>query len=178
MIRSPVFNEFMTIRNAIDQLAEDVFGSDSFRTLWSRTGTTANGDSRVVQPMPLDVYATDDHAVIVAAVPGMEPDELQLTVQQNTVTIGGQLRSVADTEEARNATWYIHELGSGTYRLSVTLPFPVDADAAEATFQHGILRVTLPKAESARPKRIAIGNGKAEAITSGASQEATSNTSS
>lgn len=167
MIRSPLFNDFMTFRNSIDQFAEDVFGNDSFRTLWSRSG---GRNGRVVQPMPLDVYATDEHAVIVAAVPGMQPDELQLTVQQNTVTIGGTLRSVTDTEEAKNATWYLHELDSGSYRRSVTLPFPVDADSAEATFEHGILRVMLPKAETARPKKIAISNGSTqhEAIGSGA----------
>ena len=154
MLRSPLFNEFITLRNSIDQLADDVFGNDSFRTLWSRD-TSGNG-TRSVSPMPIDVYATDEHAVIIAAVPGMRPDDLDLTIQQNTVTLSGSVRSATDSEEAKQATWYIHELASGAYRRSVTLPFQVDADAAEATFEHGILRITLPKAENARPKKIAI----------------------
>lgn len=164
MIRTPLLNEFTALRNSIDQLAEDVFGSDSFRTIWSHS---SSGNGRVVQPMPLDVYATDEHAVIVAAVPGMQPDDLEISVQQNTLTLGGTLRSVTDTEEAKNASWYLHELGSGTYRRSVTLPFPVEADKAEATFEHGILRVTLPKTDAARPKKIAISSGAREAIGSG-----------
>ena len=164
MIRSPLFNEFMTVRNSIDQLTDDMFGNDSFRTLWSRAGS---GGGAVAQPMPLDVYATDEHVVIVASVPGMSPDDLDLSIQQNTVTLSGTLRSVIDTEDAKHATWYLHELGSGTYRRSVTLPFPVDADAADASFEHGILRVTLPKAEVAKPKKIAISGGQREAISSG-----------
>jgi HSP20 family protein len=83
------------------------------------------------------------------------------------VTLSGTLRSVVDTEDAKQATWYLHELGSGTYRRSVTLPFPVDADKADASFEHGILRVMLPKAEAAKAKKIAISGGQHEAITSG-----------
>ena len=167
MIRSPLLNEFVTLRNSIDQLAEEAFG-DSFRTMWSRSG---DGNGAVAQPMPLDVYATDDRVVIVAAVPGMQPDDLSLTIQQNTVTLGGTAHDMADREETRNATWYVHELGSGTYRRSVTLPFAVDADKADASFEHGILRVVLPKAEAAKPKRIAIHGGEQQAIGAGETTE-------
>lgn len=163
MIRSPLLNEFMTLRNSIDQLAEDTF-RDPFRTLWSQSD---NNGGKVAQPMPLDVYATDDKVVIIASVPGMNPDELQLTVQQNTVTLSGSLGRVVDTEDAKGATWYIHELGSGQYRRSVSLPFAVDADKADATFEHGMLRVVLPKAEESKPRKIAINSGRHEAIESG-----------
>ena len=164
MIRSSLLNDIVGLRNTIDQLfGENPFG-ESFNTLWSRAESSG---WPVARPMPLDVYATDNEAVIVAAVPGMHPDDLQLTVQQNTVTLSGQVRNVADTQEAKDATWYVHELPSGTYRRSLTLPFAVDADQANATFEHGILRVVLPKAESAKPKRIAISGGQAQAISAG-----------
>ena len=158
MIRSPLFNDTLNITSNVDRLAEQVFGADPFRMMWSRA---ANGSVGVPQPMPLDIYATDDHAVIFAAVPGMQPGDLQLTVQQNTVTISGTVLDVTRSDEARGATWYLHELGSGTYHRSVTLPFPVDADRAEATFEHGVLRVRLPKAEAAKPKKITIGERQA-----------------
>jgi HSP20 family protein len=62
----------------------------------------------------------------------------------------------------------VRELAEGTYRRSVTLPFMVDADKAEATFEHGILRITLPKAEESRPKKVVISGGeKKEAIEAG-----------
>jgi HSP20 family protein len=166
MIRSPLFNDTLSLTANVDRLAEQMLGGDPFRMLWSRS---ANG-ATVPQPMPLDIYATDDHAVIIAAVPGMRPEDLELTAQQNTVTLGGTIRNVADTQDAKGATWYLHELVSGTFQRSVTLPFPVDADKAEATFEHGVLRVTLPKAEAARPKKIAVSSGgERQAIGTGAS---------
>ena len=72
-----------------------------------------------------------------------------------------------DANEAKNVTWYVHEVGSGTYRRSVTLPFPIDADQVQARFDDGIVRVILPKAERARPRRIAIHTRQPEAIGSG-----------
>ena len=157
MLRSPLLNEIAGLRHAIDQFfGENPFG-EAFNTLWSRAESSGWA---VARPVPLDVYATDDEVVIVAAVPGMHPDDLRLTVQQNTLTLSGQVRSVAETQEARDASWYVHELPSGTYRRSITLPFTVDADHANATFEHGILRVVLPKTASAKPRRIAISGGQ------------------
>lgn len=160
MIRSPLFNDTLNLSSSVDRIAEQAFSSDPFRMLWSR----ATNGVAVPQPMPLDIYATDDHAVIFAAVPGMRPEDLQLTVQQNTVTLSGTIHDVTKSDEAKGATWYLHELGSGSYQRSVTLPFPVDADSTEATFENGVLRVVLPKAEAAKPKKIAISGGERQAI--------------
>jgi HSP20 family protein len=166
MLRSPFFNDFIVLRDTVDRLVNEGFG-EPFRTLWSRTG---NGGS-VVQPMPLDVYATDEQAVILAAVPGMRPEDLELTVHQNTVSLSGKVETASNAEETKGATWYVRELGSGAYRRSVTLPFPVDVDRAEASFEHGILRVVLPKAETAKPKRIPVGSGQTQAIDAGATEQ-------
>jgi HSP20 family protein len=157
MQRSPRFTDLLNLAHTVDQLTGQQWGG-------SPAGHR-NGASSAV-PMPIDVYATGDAAVLIAAVPGMQPEDLDLTVHQNTVTLSGTVRSAADAEETRQATWYVSELGSGTYQRSVTLPFPIDAEHAEATFEHGLVRVTLPKAESAKPKKIAIsGSAKNEAIT-------------
>jgi HSP20 family protein len=101
----------------------------------------------------------------------MVPEDLDLTIHENTVTLSGTVKSVADAEDAKHATWYVSELGSGTYRRSVTLPFPVNAEQANATFEHGILRVVLPKADSAKPRKIAITSGSDQAIEAGASKK-------
>lgn len=168
MFRSPFLADVVALRDTIDGLVNETFGPDRYRTVWSRSG---NGGS-VAQPLPLDVYATDEQAVIIAAIPGMAPDDLQLTVQANTVTLQGTVGTGRKHEEAQNATWYMQELWSGQVRRSVTLPFPVDADAAEATFEHGILRVVLPKAESAKPRRIAIsGSAGQTAISANSGQQ-------
>lgn len=168
MIRTPLFNDLIGLRNTVDQLFRENPSGDAFDTLWSRAESSGG---TVAQPMPLDVYATDDDVILVAAVPGMRPDDLSLTVQKNTVTLSGTVRNVMDSEEGKKATWYIHELSSGSYRRSVTLPFPVDADRAEANFDHGILRVVLPKAEASKPKQISIHTTQDQAIGAGGTSQ-------
>jgi HSP20 family protein len=163
MMRSPLFNELLSLRDTVDQIfRENPFG-DGFGTVWTRNEPRAG---RSAFPMPLDVYSTDDDIVILAAVPGMRPEDLDLTIQKNTLMISGELQTPIDG--GVTPTWYVRELAEGTYRRSVTLPFMVDADKAEATFEHGILRIVLPKAEESRPKKVAISAGGAqEAIAAG-----------
>jgi len=164
MFRSSLLNDLVTLSNTVDQLLGDTSLGEPLGRSWSR----ANASGGIVaQPMPLDVYATEDNAVILAAVPGMDPNDLDLTVQENTVTLSGSVRSTSESQEAQNATWYIRELPTGTYRRSISLPFAVEADRAEATFDHGILRVVLPKAEALKPKRIAINTTQHQAIDAG-----------
>lgn len=158
MTRSPSLADCSIRRDALDRVVSDAFGAP-FQTLWSRTGIPG----AVPQPIPLDVYATDDQVVILAAIPGMNPDDLEVSVHQNTVSLTGKVGGA--TEEANGATWYLRELGSGIFQRSVTLPFPIDPDQTHATFEHGMLRVVLAKAESARPRKIAINGGRqSEAI--------------
>jgi HSP20 family protein len=123
--------------------------------------------------MPLDIYATPEEAIVIAALPGLNPEDLEITYTQNTLTLSGSVPNVAESEQAQNATWYAHELWSGQFQRTVSLPFEVDASQAEATFEHGIVRITLPKAEWAKPHKIAIraGSGQQEAIGAGATSE-------
>jgi HSP20 family protein len=164
MVNTPVSNEFVGLRQAMDQLLNESFVGSPFRTLWSR-GT---GSGQTAWPLPLDVYATEQEVVVVAAVPGMRPEDLQVTYNQGTLTLAGTIQNVAEGEDAKGATWYAHELWSGQFRRSLSLPFEVDADKAEASFEHGIVRIVLPKAETAKPKTIAIKAGAAtQAIGTG-----------
>src|SRR4051812_36778968 len=116
MMRSPFFSDVVALRDTLDHVLNDALGNAPFQTLWSRGG---NG-RQIAQPMPLDVYATEDEAVIVAAAPGMRPEDLELTVHQTTVPLSGAVGSITEPEEAKGATWYVHELGSGSYRRSIT----------------------------------------------------------
>ncbi len=149
-------NDFLTLRNAMDRLVDEAVVGGPFRTIWSNGGLS----SGTIRAMPLNVYSTEDQAVILAAVPGMHPDDLELTVHQNTVTLGGRTADVAQSEEGKGATWYVHELPAGQFRRSVTLPFEINPDQVEASFEYGILRIVLPKAEQAKPRRIQIQAGQ------------------
>jgi HSP20 family protein len=115
--------------------------------------------------LPLDVYATADEIVLIAAVPGIRPEDIEVTINKNTVTLSGTTPNVAASEEAKDATWYLHELSSGTFSRSVTLPIEVDSSKADATFENGVLRLSLPKAETAKPQKIQIRSGQGEAIS-------------
>jgi HSP20 family protein len=160
----PFGQDFVVLRDAMNQLLEESF-------VPARTSRSSNGTS-TVRPLPLDVYTTADDAVVIAAVPGMNPQDLEVTVNQSVVTLSGTVPTAAESEQGKQATWYLHELWHGQFRRSVTLPFEVDASKADATFENGIVRIVLPKAERARPQKIAIkGSGSQEAIGAGATNQ-------
>ena len=156
--RWPLSTDVVSLREAMDRLVNESFVGTPFRSIWATGG---NGNGNVGRTfLPLDVFATSDEVVILASVPGVTPDDLQITFDQGAVTIAGKLNNVATSDEAKTATWYLHELPYGTFQRSVSLPFDVDPDQAEAVFEHGILRMRLPKVEQARPKQIKVRIGE------------------
>ena len=142
------------VRQAMDRLMNEAFSPASFGSLWSLSAA-----DRERSLLAMDVYATDDEVVVLAAAPGISANDLEITVEKNTLTISGTVPNVAKSEDAQNATWYVHELPSGTFRRSLTVPAEVDASKTEATFNDGILRLVLPKAESSRPRQIPVKGG-------------------
>ena len=161
----PQSQDVVSLRNAMDQLWNEAFVGSPFRTVWSRSGT---GNGSPFYPVPLDVYATPDAFVIIAGVPGMRPEDLEVTYNQGTILLSGKIGNVAETEEAKGATWYLHELWHGRFQRAITPPFEVDPSKAEAAFENGVLRIWLPKAEHAKPQRIPVQAGSAtQAITAG-----------
>lgn len=158
--------EVVGLWQAMDQLLDESFVGGPFRTLWSqgRAGTGASG--ALAAPLPLDVYATQDAFVIAAALPGLRPEDLEVTYSQGTVVLSGAVGA----EDVTGVTWYARELWHGRFQRAVSLPFEVDPDKAEASFEHGILRIRLPKAEHAKPRRIPIqvtAGGTTQAIGEG-----------
>jgi HSP20 family protein len=145
--------EFARLRNAFDQIWNESMTASPFRTMWARPSV---GQGTAAAPLPLDVYTTDDAFVIVAAAPGLRPEDLDVTFNQGTVILRGEIGNVAETENARGATWYLHELWHGRFERAITPPFEVDPSRAEAIFEHGVLRLVLPKAPHARPQQIPV----------------------
>lgn len=101
----------------------------------------------------LDVLEGDDAYSIRLAVPGVRPEDVQITVEQNVVTVSGELRQPEPEGGAR----YLHqEQGGGHFTRSIALPGMVDPDQTRATFEHGIVTIVLPKHAATRPRRIAV----------------------
>jgi HSP20 family protein len=146
-----ISDEFVSLRDAMDRFFGEGVASP-VRGLWS----AAYGSSAGRAPLPLDVYGTRDEVVIIAVLPGIAAEEIEITINQNTVTLSGSVPNVASSVEAKDATWYLHELPHGAFQRSITLPIEVDAARAEATSEHGVLRIRLPKAETAKPHQIKV----------------------
>lgn len=101
---------------------------------------------------PVDVKAEDDAFVITALLPGLKPEDLNIQIVNETVSIQGEIK--ASTEE--NATYLVQERPSGKFCRTLTLPDSLNSGKAEASLNDGVLTLRVPKAEEARPKMIKV----------------------
>ena len=104
----------------------------------------------------MDLYEKGEELIFKAVIPGARPEDIELSVEQNTLTIRGRFGYAMNPDEAKNTTWYRREIGTGQFAESLTLPMPIDSEQAEAQFEDGILTLRLPKAEQARTRRIPV----------------------
>jgi HSP20 family protein len=144
MMRRPSpFGELLSLRQAMDRLFED-----SFVNPRGAGASLFEGGS-----MPVDVSTTDDELVVEASLPGAKPEEVDITVEAGTLTIGYQ----SATERKENKGDYlVQEIRRGSFSRSITLPNGLEPDKASATFENGILRLRIPKAEQVKPRQIRI----------------------
>ena len=103
--------------------------------------------------LPLDVTEGENDFVVTASLPGIKPEEVQTTVLGDTLTIRGESKATA---ELKGQNWLVRERRNGSFQRSVSLGTPINADEATAQFEHGVLTLTLPKSEQARPKQIKL----------------------
>jgi len=117
---------------------------------WGRRGLGLRGGERV-HLLPVDVYATQNELVIQASVPGLNAEDVEITIEGESVTIKGERKAPLE-----NVDYYIQERRFGPFGRTITLNIPVQAEAAEAVFEKGVLTLTIPKAEEIRPKVITV----------------------
>lgn len=103
--------------------------------------------------LAVDVTETEDAYTVTASLPGVKPGEVEITAQGNMVTITGETKA---EEEKKEKDYVLKERREGRYSRTVTLPMPVDTEKAEAKFEDGVLTLTMPKMEVAKPKRITV----------------------
>lgn len=136
--------EMMTLRDAMDRLFDDAFTRPF--------SLTREGGSSWSSPA-IDMYQTNDEVVVRAALPGIKPEEVQINVTGDLLTIRGETNH---EEENRDRSWHIREQRWGAFERSVRLPTGVIADRAKADFENGILMITLPKSEDVKPRTISV----------------------
>jgi HSP20 family protein len=133
-----------TLEHRITRFLNDAFGGVD--------GQSDNGDAAAWVPA-VDVFEDANAIRIVAEVPGVSPDAVKISHENNVLTIEGTKQQVA---EERTEQVHRYERSYGAFRRSFTLPNTVDANGIKATYEHGVLTVTLPKVEQARPRQIQV----------------------
>ena len=120
---------------------------------------------------PVDLVEAEDHFVLRADLPGLTEGDVNIEVQDGTLTISGERKA---EHEQREKGWYRIERSFGRFSRSLSLPDGVDPDRIQASFSHGVLEVRIPKPEERKPRRIAIssenGNGKPAAVEGSATE--------
>jgi HSP20 family protein len=148
----------VTLRDAVDRMFDEAFG----RTGMARSTATA---------LPIDMFERQDDLIVMAACPGARPEDVDISVTSDSLTIRATIHSEAEREESRGWNWFYHELDHGQFTRSVSLPFPVAADKADARIENGMVYLTLPKSEAAMPKRIKVQAGAGQAHQIGVGQQ-------
>jgi HSP20 family protein len=153
IVRWQPFTEIMSLRQAMDKLLEDSFISPSRLSAVHGIGLG----------IPINMYHTDHAVVVKAAIPGVNPDEIDITIIGDTLTIKGETKS---DEEVKRENYLYEEHRYGAFRRSVVLPDGLKADKAEAVFDQGVLTLTIPKSEEIKPKSVKVTPKKAAAKAS------------
>ena len=141
------FRDMMSLREAMQNLFED-----SVVAPRSLTGGAAGN-------LALDVRETPDAFVVTAAMPGVKPEDVDISVLGDTVRIQAELkeeREQTDSQAEKRDRWIVRERRYGSFQRAFTLPSGVKADQAQAAFEHGVLTLTLPKVEEAKPRSIKV----------------------
>ncbi len=113
------------------------------------------GTSRGPRWMPMDLYRVDDHFVVTVDLPGVDPGSIDLNVDGSTLTI----RAERSTRSGEDVHWLAQERPAGSYLRQLHLGDGLDVDRIEASYDAGVLSVTIPVAERARPRRITVDAG-------------------
>lgn len=138
------FAELASVRNAMDRLFDQSFG---------RLPLIRNGEELGPLSIGLDIVETNDEYVVKAAIPGVEPKDVDISVEDDVLTIKGEFEQ---REEAQEENYLRRELRYGSFQRALRLPPTVDAENAKAEFEHGMLRLALPKKPEARTRAIKI----------------------
>lgn len=142
IIRWDPFREMYALSKAVDRML-DTYG-------------TQNWDEPQSYSLALDMIETKDEFTVRASLPGVRPDDLEITCNNNVLTIKAELKS---EEESTERSYHLRERRYGVFCRSVALPETVTTDKIKADFENGVLTLHLPKAEEEKPRRIPVQTG-------------------
>jgi len=132
--------EMMSLREAMDLLFDDAF-------------TRPLSISGVSASPAIDMYQTDENVIVKAALPGLNPEDVDITVTGETLTLRGEYKQETEQNEVN---YHIREQRSGSFNRAILLPTDVQSNKARADFENGVLTITMPIAEEVKPKSFTI----------------------
>jgi HSP20 family protein len=136
--------------------ANDLLGVRRLNALLDEAFTgwpVGNGVASASWLPSVDVFEDKESLKIVAELPGLKPEDVKITLENSTLTLRGEKKQVAEEKTERV---HRYERSYGSFERSFSLPNTVDADKVAASFENGVLTITLPKAEKAKPREIAV----------------------
>jgi HSP20 family protein len=139
------WGDIVSLREAMNNLLEESF-------VRPRPGLTGPG---MASSLALDVKESPAQFVITASVPGVRPADIDISILGDTLHIRGQRKDESD-ETRDGHRWLLRERRFGAFERTVSLPSPVDAEHADADFKDGVLTITIPKADVAKPRSIPV----------------------
>jgi HSP20 family protein len=139
ILRKPI-NEVVTLREAMDQLFDDAF----MRPM---------GQGGLGGNPAIDMYQTKDNVIVKAGLPGLKPEDVQISITANVLSLSGEFK---EESEQKEKAYHLREQRFGSFERSVALPTDVQTEKASADFENGVLTITLPKSEAVKPKTINI----------------------
>ena len=143
VIRWNPWRDAMTLREATNRILEDSYVRP--RRVWD------DGTQERPHQLPLDVYTTSEEIVVLASLPGLAPDDVDISIDDDVLTVRAELGAPIE-----NVDYVFQERPYGTYVRRLTLNVPIEADKVEAAFENGVLTLVLPKAEETKPKVIKV----------------------
>ena len=147
MVRFEPFRDMMTAQRDFDRLLRGAF---------SPTFGEGEVSTRTWAP-PVDIYENGDNLVLKAELPGLSPEDVEIRVQDNTLYLKGERKFEKEVEEQ---SYHRVERSYGTFTRTFSLPNSIDADKVAANYKDGVLTLTMPKKEEAKPKTIKINVSK------------------
>ena len=128
-----------------------------FREAFSPAASEGELSTRTWAP-PVDIYENGDNLVLKAELPGINPDDVEIRVEDNTLYLKGERKF---EKEVKEQNYHRVERSYGTFTRTFSLPNSIDSDKVAANFKDGVLTLTMPKKEEAKPKTIKINVSKA-----------------
>jgi HSP20 family protein len=140
LVRWDPFREFLTMSNRLNRTIDDPFiqHPEASFGAWAP---------------PVDIFERQDHLVIRAEVPGIQKEDMDVRIENGVLTLHGERK---EEKEVKDANTHLMERVYGSFTRSFSLPTTVDATKVTAVYKDGVLEVTVPKIETAKPKKVEI----------------------